>query len=391
MPKDIAIIGIQDYRIEKLEEYGVLKIYAHYTAKVSCPHCLSKRLRKKDSFWRKLKHISIGERRSLLVVRSHKYRCMGCGKYFNLRLPGVLPKYRSTELFRKEVFDKHHKGITQKQLSKDLFIGQATVERWYQSLVGLEAKKFSNAVSPRVLGIDEHFFTRKKGYATTFADLNKRKVYDVVLGRSERSLESYLRKIPGKENTKVILMDLSETYRSIAKKYFPDAKIVADRFHVVRLINHRFLETWKLLDETGRKNRGLLSLMRRHHWKLTTTQTENLDTYLGSVPGLKAVYEFKQSLMEIILRKELTKRRAKPVVKAFLQHISLLQESSFKPLKTLGDTLFRWREEIARMFRFTKTNSITEGLHNKMEMITRRAYGFRNFNNYRLRVKVHCS
>jgi len=43
-----------------------------------------------------------------------------------------------------------------------------------------------------------------------------------------------------------------------------------------------------------------------------------------------------------------------------------------------------------RMFRFTKSNGILEGFHNKMEMISRRAYGFRNFENYRLRVKALC-
>ena len=42
------------------------------------------------------------------------------------------------------------------------------------------------------------------------------------------------------------------------------------------------------------------------------------------------------------------------------------------------------------MWRFSKTNGITEGFHNKMEMISRRAYGFRNFENYRLRVLTHC-
>lgn len=42
------------------------------------------------------------------------------------------------------------------------------------------------------------------------------------------------------------------------------------------------------------------------------------------------------------------------------------------------------------MFRFSKTNGITEGLHNKMEMISKRAFGFRNFENYRLRVRVLC-
>jgi transposase len=57
---------------------------------------------------------------------------------------------------------------------------------------------------------------------------------------------------------------------------------------------------------------------------------------------------------------------------------------------TLSKTLESWREEVARMFRFTKSNGILEGFHNKMEMILRRAYGFRNFENYRLRVKALC-
>ena len=74
----------------------------------------------------------------------------------------------------------------------------------------------------------------------------------------------------------------------------------------------------------------------------------------------------------------------------FLEMIHQLKTSPMASLSTLGSTVESWSEEIVRMWRFTKTNSITEGLHNKMEMITRRAYGMRNFENYRLRVRVHC-
>ncbi|WP_256595060.1 transposase [Legionella israelensis] len=49
-----------------------------------------------------------------------------------------------------------------------------------------------------------------------------------------------------------------------------------------------------------------------------------------------------------------------------------------------------WREEIACMWRFRKSNGITEGFHRKMKLIQRRAYGFRNFENYRTRVRVLC-
>jgi transposase len=62
-----------------------------------------------------------------------------------------------------------------------------------------------------------------------------------------------------------------------------------------------------------------------------------------------------------------------------LDYIERLKESGLEPLVTLGKTLDSWQEEIARMFRFTRSNGILEGFHNKMEMISRRAYGFRNF------------
>lgn len=57
-------------------------------------------------------------------------------------------------------------------------------------------------------------------------------------------------------------------------------------------------------------------------------------------------------------------------------------------LQSLAPTMWSWRDEIARMWRFTKSNAITEGLHNKMELIS--AYGSRNFGNYRLRVRALC-
>jgi transposase len=58
---------------------------------------------------------------------------------------------------------------------------------------------------------------------------------------------------------------------------------------------------------------------------------------------------------------------------------------------TMRQAQHDWREEIAAMWRFTRNNSITEDFHTKMEMRQRLAFGLRNFENYRLRVKVLCS
>lgn len=59
-------------------------------------------------------------------------------------------------------------------------------------------------------------------------------------------------------------------------------------------------------------------------------------------------------------------------------------------MQTLAKTFQNGKEEIARMWRFTRNNVITEGLHRKMKLIQRRDYGLRDFENYRLRVIAAC-
>ncbi|MDF1757585.1 MAG: transposase, partial [Legionellaceae bacterium] len=103
-----------------------------------------------------------------------------------------------------------------------------------------------------------------------------------------------------------------------------------------------------------------------------------------------AIYSFKQELHQLLTKKHCTAKECRRLIPRLLEMIKELRESPFEHLKTLGNTLFRWKDEVGRMLRFTKNNGITEGFHRKMKLIQRRAYGFRNFENYRLRVKVLC-
>ncbi len=390
MPLEVSILNIYGYQVEEIAERDPVIIRAKYTEQVLCLHCGSEQLRIKDTFRRRLRHESIGARKTILELEAHKYFCKSCGKYFNQRFPGILPRKRSTEGFRLEVFQKHYDGVCQSTLSKRLKIGSATVERWYHDFLELTVAEMKNNPCPLVMGIDEHFFSRKHGYATTICNLARHRVHDIVLDRSEASLEAYFKRLQGKERVQVVLMDLAETYRCIIRKHFPNAKIVADRFHVVRLINYYFLKLWQQIDPIGRKNRGLLSLMRRHEENLSPEQRVKLFKYLDEHQGLRSIYEFKQKLTQLMLMKKQTKKQCRRLIPVYLEYIYQLKNSVFESMVTLGKTLESWSEEVVRMWRFTKSNGITEGFHNKMEMISRRAYGFRNFENYRLRVRALC-
>lgn len=392
MTNDEIIIGLPDYQISEIErKSGEVVISVSYRGEKSCPHCCGGRQRSKGWYTRQLRHENLGLRHCRLQVRARKWLCLGCGRQFRQPLPGVLRCQRATEPFREAIFRQHLDGINRSCVGRREGIGAATVERHFRH--GLE-RQFSERHSlrcPTVLGIDEHFFTRRKGFATTFCDLKNHTIYDVVLGRSEASLEDFCERLEGKQRVRIVCIDLSVTYRALVRKQFPQAQIVADRFHVIRLVNQHFLSCWREIDPVASKNRGLLSLMRRHRHNLKPEQKLKLRAYLDAHPAFSVIYAFKQRLCYLLLKKHKTRRQCARLIPRLLTAIEQLRSSDLPHLVQLGETLDSWKEEIARMWRFTRNNGITEGFHNKMETISRVAYGFRNFQNYRLRVKVLCS
>lgn len=356
-----------------------------------CVHCGGKRLRKKSNYLRQVKHETIGHRLTILRFKAYKFYCNDCKRYFNQQFEGIGKYQRATERLHFQVFHRHTQGASQQDLSKDFKMGKATIERWYHQRYILENQEMQNQACPQVLGIDEHFFSKKQGYATTLCNLRKHKIFDIVKGKSAKDLKTYLAQLPGKERVKVICMDLSSSYRQLVQRYFPQAKIVADRFHVIRLMLHQCMQTYQELDPKMKYQRGLLAILRTNPDNLTENKLKKRDEYLKQQPFIDAIYQFKRRLHRLLMKKMMTAKQCRRLIPLFLKMMSALKESPFKRLVTLGKTLYQWREEVVRMWRFTKNNGITEGFHRKMKLIQRRAYGFRNFENYRLRVRVLCS
>lgn len=391
MPRRDIILDLPGFRIKKISGVNPLCIDVSYRKVPRCPHCHGKQLRKKASFLRQVRHEPIGHRQTVLRFKAHKFCCRRCGRYFNQQFPGILKYQRATEKLKKYVFHQHTEGVSQQSLSTHFKLGKATIERWYHQHYMLAHQELKQALCPQVLGIDEHFFSKKQGYATTFCNLRKHKIFDIVKGRSGAELEKYLQQLPGRERVKVICIDLSSNYKHLIQRYFPNAKIVADRFHVIRLMLHQCMQSYQELDPKIKYHRGLLAALRTNPENLSQKRLQLRNTYLSNQPIIDAIYQFKQRLHQLLMKKTLQARKCKRFIPIFLNMINELKQSPFKRLVTLGKTLYQWREEIVRMWRFSKNNGITEGFHRKMKLIQRRAYGFKNFENYRLRVKVLCS
>lgn len=123
---------------------------------------------------------------------------------------------------------------------------------------------------------------------------------------------------------------------------------------------------------------------------LSQNNKEKLEEYFQKQPAIESLWLFWQELAELCRHTGKNKSASKVLVEELLAKIELLKEIKFRPLQTLSKSLKAWLNPIGRMFRYDRSNGIVEGFHRKMKLIQRRAYGFRNFENYRMRVKVLC-
>jgi len=105
------------------------------------------------------------------------------------------------------------------------------------------------------------------------------------------------------------------------------------------------------------------------------------------MPVLQALYFARKQLNGFLVLRILNAIRAGKMLRKFL---SLIRQFEQSPAKALAARLLAWLEPIVRMWRFSKSKGITEGFHTKMEMLSRRAYGFKYFENYRMRVLAQC-
>lgn len=170
MIRSEVILGLPDYEITGIEEAaGQIRIQARFEGAVACPHCGSSSLRIKDRRIRRLRHESWGTRHSVLELETRKWRCRQCERSFWQRFPGIQSRMRATHPFRRAVCQKHFDGISRSRLGQREGLSSATIERWFLWFLELLAGERIARQCPQILGIDEHFFTRRRGYATTSA------------------------------------------------------------------------------------------------------------------------------------------------------------------------------------------------------------------------------
>ena len=243
---------------------------------------------------------------------------------------------------------------------------------------------------PKVIGIDEHSFQKRRRdqipFVSLVVDHKNKRIFEVVDSKSKQGLSESLKAIPGRENVQWVTCDLSDTYKSWIQDFFPNAQIVADKFHLLRLLNGTLIKERSQLEGNKWNQKARRLLLSSAH-KLDWFDKSDLWEYLNQ-PGherLKQLYIAKERLYTLFRCRGLNKARW-----ALHKMIGQFKASPIPEIKRLGNTLWRWSSEILNYFLTRYTNARVEGFNGKTKLVKKLAYGFRSFKNYRLRLIGAC-
>ena len=331
----------------------------------------------------------VRDRMIYLKIKKRRFFCKPCKKPFTEPVPGVVKGQRTTQRLKRAVTWACENFIDLERVRKTFHVSSGFVFKLYYEQLELK-RRMRLYPWPSTIGIDEHSFRRNKRlgiteFATVIVDYPNKRVMELVEGKTGAALSDQLSHIKGRENVKNVIVDLCDPFKQFTKEYFPNAKLVADKFHVLRLLTPAINRRRKEITGDKRTN-PIRKLLLRSAYKLDHFQRYAVSKWLEEYPELREIYQTKEWLHRFY-RIRSTKHADRILTKI----TDTLALSKIPELQTLRKTLVKWRNEILAYFETRLTNGRTEGFNNLAKLVQRRAFGYKSFKHYRLRLLNSCA
>lgn len=353
----------------------------------TCPKCANPSTTRVGKAYAVVRDAPVREKPLWLRINKHRYYCKQCRKPFTESVESVWPRRRSTYHFRKAVASDCKNYANLDLVRTHHSCSSGFIYKVHYDTLAVKLRDRSNIRWPEVLGIDEHFFTRRNGYAefaTVFCDLKKRRLFEMCKGKDAKSIFEAVEHYPGRDQVKIVVIDLSNGYRGIVRKLFPNAKIIADKFHALRLLSPAMMKLRKLINGNRLELRQRRLLLKNRE-DLKYSDKKEMDRFLAKHPDLEELYWHKERLR--IFYQCRNGRQARINLDRFIKD---LEQSAQEAAQRLGRTLSKWKEQLIAYFGNRWTNGFTEATNGNAKALQRRARGFKNFVNYRLKTLNAC-
>lgn len=379
------ILDLEDVIIRKVENYSdSLHFYIEMPVREHiCPVCGHSTASIHDYREQIIKDIPLG-RNTYIHLRKRRYVCSHCGKRFYEENPFLARYHRTTTRLVAAVITAFRKLQPAKEIASRFNLSSTTALRYFDLV------KYRCSRLPEVLSIDE--FKGNAGgekYQCILTDADHKKVIDILPNRFEKDLIHYFKRFPNRTDVKFFVTDMNPHFKAVARTCFPDAHIIADRYHVIRQVvwameNVRKAEQKALSQKFRRYFKRSKYLLNKPLTKLTEEDMHHLSLMFEISPRLADAYRLKNHFLLVM--------RASPddAPQLLADWLLLAENYGFKEFKACITAFHNWSAEILNSIRFPWSNGFTEGCNNKSKVLKRVSFGVRNFERFRNRI-LHCS
>ena len=343
----------------------------------------------------KITYLECAGYKTLIRLRKRRFRCKVCGKIAVAETSLVKKNHQISTIVNQKITQKLIEKIPMTAIAESLSISTSTVIR---KLKEFEFKSDLNHL-PEHMSWDEYSF--KKGKMSFIAqDYDTRKIVAILDGRTQATIRNhflrYSRQV--RSRVKVITMDMFSPYYAIARKLFPNAKIVLDRFHIVqhlsRAMNRVRIQIMNQFDRRSHEYKAL-----KRYWKLIQQDSRKLSDKRFYRPTFRSHLTNKE-VLEKLLSYFQELRQHYNLYQLLLFHFqekqtdhffSLIDEriSSVNPIfQTVFKTFLKDKDKIMNALELPYSNAKLEATNNLIKVIKRNAFGFRNFDNFKTRILI---
>jgi transposase len=383
--------SIQGYR--HLENIGIVFRIESKNKKAICPHCGLESDKLHQNHRHLVKDLPISGQPVYLQVNRRQFKCNNCRKPFSEELDFVASKRTYTKRLAENILEQLKEGDIL-NVSRRNDVTEEEIQRMVEDIA--EEITEPDLSKLKRLGIDEIALVKgQKNYCAVLVNLDTGKLIAILEKRTQEELRETLTGW-GKEvleQIEEVSIDLWLPYKNLVKELMPSAEVVADRFHVMKQINQeldeqrraekRAVEAQKNKKQKAEKEAKLEVLKRskysllKNEEDLTEPQKIKLEAIKENFPSLKKMQELKEEFRKIYETSE-------NPTEGMLSISEWLAKSSSVFTKSC-QTIRNWFGEIISYFERRTTNGVVEGINNKLKLIKRRGYGFRNFRNFWVR------
>ncbi len=381
-------VKVIDYRI--IEGIGIILSLENTKKQVVCPSCGKTTELLHQNNFQTVRDLSFGEQSVYLKVNRRRMRCPHCQNKFTEKLECVRRRRIHTLRFVEKIIEEVLNSDI-KNVAKRNDLSEQEIETMLKDL-GQDLFE-EKPVNLKKLGIDEIAVVKgQKNYYVVLVDLEKKKVIGLVEKRTKKEIKEYLEAWGEEVLSKIqeVSIDLWKTYKNIAEELIPQATIVADRFHVMKQVNdeldagrRKIKRETENIKNKSKKEKILEGLKKskyvllKNEKDLNEGEQEKLKEVEEVAPILTKMHALKEELRDIF-------ESSKDWSEGLLEIADWLKDVSKYFPKSFG-TIRRWIGEIIAYFDEGTTQGIVEGINNKLKLIKRRAFGFRNFDNFQIR------